>query len=70
MEVSKHGISDATFYNWLAKYSGLEVTNWRGAMFHEYVTPMSNWAASATARKSEYAMYSYVDGNECVSYDE
>lgn len=25
----KHGISDATFYNWKAKYSGLEVSELR-----------------------------------------
>jgi putative transposase len=33
----RHGISDATFYNWKAKYAGMELTRFRGR-FSAWVT--------------------------------
>ena len=29
----EHGISDATFYKWKAKFGGLEVTEWTSPQF-------------------------------------
>jgi putative transposase len=48
----KHGISDATFYKWKAKYGGLEVSEAKRLRALEIPFPNRNWTAAAFASVS------------------
>ena len=49
----RHGISEATFYNWKAKYAGMTVSEARGLKELEQETPSSNaWLAEAELDKA------------------